>query len=449
MSALRCVLLVVLLTVVACASSAVPDARAAPEVVISDGGFMDVAIDPGSGRSVAISSDLAPGSRPGNMTMRLYATALDPTGRPAGTANLFGDGFSPDFMGPHLISVATDVRRGRHLVAYTATKPGMGSSSCEPLPVPPPGAIVFPADTQRECATLDQEIFVRVLDRAGRSVGPERQITSIGPPASGMFRSGAPNVAFDARSDSYVVVFSALLTGDQQASALLSQRLRADGAPLGAPRRLALQSEPLAYRPQAALLADPRGGSLLVYLWGQGGQQRLYARRMRSDGAVQGPTSVLTGTGIGSFEVDFDRRRRRALVVYTRGGGVEDGIRARLLGADGRPLAEPANLPYRIGAGAISVASDNDSGRWLYGFVREGKALERQAFVQSADSHGRPEGPARALSPDSNSSAAQPLLTAGRRGTVLARWFVAPIVCDSGGGCTTGSGNLHLRLIRP
>ena len=449
MSALRRVVLATLLAVVACAAGAVPHALAAPEVVLADGGFMDVAIDPDSGRSVAISSDLAPGSRPGSMTMRLYATALDATGRPSGAANMFGDGFSPDFMGPHLISMATDVRRGRHLVAYTATKPGMGSSPCEPLPTPPPGAIVFPTDTQRQCAIVDQEIFVRVLDRAGRAVGPERQITSIGAPASGLFRSGAPNVAYDARSDSFVVVFSALVTGDQHASALLSQRLRADGAPLGAPRALALQPGPLAYRPQAALLADPRGGSLLVYTWGQAGQQRLYARRMRADGALQGTTSVLTGTGIGGFEVDFDRRHRRVLVVYTRGGGVENGIRARLLSAGGRPLAAPANLPYRIGAGGVSIASGNDRGRWLYGFVREGKALERQAFVQSADSHGRPQGRARALSPASKSSAAPPLLTAARRGTVLARWFVAPIVCDSGGGCTTGAGSLHLRLIRP
>ena len=449
MPALRRALLALLLAVVVCAGSPSPRALAATEVVIANGGFMDLAIDPGSGRGVAISSDLAPGSRPGNMTMRLYASALDATGRPSGAANLFGDGFSPDFMGPHLIAMATDVRRGRHLVAYTATKPGMGSSPCEPLPTPPPGAIVFPTDPQRQCAIVDQEIFVRVLDRAGRAVGPERQITSVGAPASGLFRSGAPNVSYDARSDSYVVVFSALVTGDQQASALLSQRLRADGAPLGAPRALALQPEALAYRPQAALLADPRGGSLLVYTWGQAGQQRLYARRIRADGALQGPTSTLTGTGIGAFEVDFDRRRRRALVVYTRGGGVEDGIRARLLSAAGRPLADPANLPYRIGAGAITVASDNDSGRWLYGFVREGKALERQAFVQSADRQGALQGPARALSPDSNSSAAPPLLTPARRGTVLARWFQAPINCDSGGGCTTGSGSLHLRLIRP
>lgn len=203
MSALRRALLALLLAVVVCAGSPSPRALAATEVVIANGGFMDVAIDPGSGRGVAISSDLAPGSRPGNMTMRLYASALDATGRPSGAANLFGDGFSPDFMGPHLIAMATDVRRGRYLVAYTATKPGMGSSPCEPLPTPPPGAIVFPTDPQRQCAIVDQEIFVRVLDRAGRAVGPERQITSVGAPASGLFRSGAPNVSYDARSDSY------------------------------------------------------------------------------------------------------------------------------------------------------------------------------------------------------------------------------------------------------
>lgn len=48
-------------------------------------------------------------------------------------------------------------------------------------------------------------------------------------------------------------------------------------------------------------------------------------------------------------------------------------------------------------AGGISVASDNHSGRWLHGFVREAKALERKAFVQIVDGRGRPQRPAHAL----------------------------------------------------
>ena len=121
-----------------------------------------------------------------------------------------------------------------------------------------------------------------MLDRTGRAVGPERQVSSTGPPASGLFRAGAATVAYDARSDSYLVTFAALVTGDSEDAALVAQRLRPDGSPLGEARTLALQPEPLAKRPNATLVADPRGGYLLVYIWGQYNRQAIYARRLRA-----------------------------------------------------------------------------------------------------------------------------------------------------------------------
>jgi hypothetical protein len=450
--ALRFACLAVLLAMLA----AVGAAPAAADVVLPDAGFADLAIDPGSGRSVAISSDTAPGSVAGNMTMRLFATALAADGRPIGPARVFAPVWSPDLMGPHLVSVATDTRRGRHLVAYTASQPGMGISPCRPLPAAAPEAAAMQAWLAGDlsgCTIHDREIFVRVLDRAGRAVGPERQVSAIGPAASGLYGSGAANVAYDRRSDSYLLVSNALATGDEDATAVLSQRLRPDGRPLGGPRVPALQPTPTTARPQTSLVADARGGYLLVYLGGQPPRQVLYARRLEPDGAPSGPTSVLTGKGIGGFELDVDVRRRRVLVVYTRSGGVDDEIRARLLNLAGEPIGDILDLPYATGGGGVYVAAEPATGRWLYGFSRRGKELESQAFVQRADAAGRPQRPARPLSPSAGFSSGSPLLTTARGGNVLARWGETPVVCaagDYGEYCEYGtSSTLHLRLIRP
>ncbi len=433
-------------------------ASAAADVVIPDGGFADVAIDRATGRSVAISSDVAPGGVAGNMTMRLYATALAADGRATGAARMFAPIWSPDLMGPHLISIATDTRRGRHLVVYTASKPGMGISPCRPLPAPSsPEAASMQAwlvGDNSGCTVSDREIFVRVLDRAGRAVGPERQVSSVGPAASGLYSSGAANVAYDRRSDSYLVVFNALATGDEDAAAVLSQRLAPDGRRVGASRVLALQPGAMTPRPQTSLVADPRGGYLLVYLWGQPPQQVLYARRIDAGGTPSGPTRVLTGKGIGGFELDVDARRRRVLVIYTRSGGVDDEIRARMLNLAGQPLGDILDLPYAIGAGGVTVAAEPASGRWLYGFSRRGEGLESQALVQTADSRGRPNAPARPLSPASGVNSGSPLLMTTRGGGMLVRWSETPVVCTAGSygedSCTLSqTGDLHLRVMRP
>jgi hypothetical protein len=452
--ALRRTFLIVLIAILGTAVTS--SARAASDVVIPEGGFADVAFDPISGRSVGISSDTAPGSVAGHMTMRLYATALDVSGRPTGGPRMFAPIWSPDLMGPHPISVATDTRRGRHLVAYTASKPGMGVSPCAPLPPVAPevaGMAAWLFGDQTSCTVTDGEVFVRLLDRAGRAIGPERQVSSVGPPASGVYRSGAPSIAYDAPADAFVVVFNAFITEDQQASAVLTQKLRADGRPVGAPRALALEPEPVTTAPQTSLVANPRGGYLLVYTSGPLGRKALYARRIASDGALAGATTVLTGTGIGGFELDVDRRSRRVLVAYTRGGGIDSDIRARLVNLAGRPIGEIVDLPYRIGAGGVYVAASG-SGSWLYGFSRRGEGLESQAFVQSADSRGRPNTPVRPLSPTSGVNSGSPLLMTTRGGGVLVRWGETPIVCTAGSygedSCTLPeTGALHLRVMRP
>ena len=347
---------------------------------------------------------------------------------------------SARIQGPHLISVATDVRRGRHLVAYTRPS-GMGSSPAS-APRPPPGAIVFPADAQRECATLDRRSSCACsIARAFRSVRSGRsRARAVGERDVSL---GKPNVAFDARADPMSWSFSALLTGDQQAAALLSQRLRRRGAAGRAtPARPAVRA--LSYRRKRRCLPI-HGAARCSSICGARAVSSVFTPPNEVDGALQGPTSVLTGTGIGSFES-----------ISIGGGGARLSSTPRW-GCGGRhsrtatpcrrsPARRTRDLPYRIGAGAISVASDNDSGRCCTGSAR-GKALETPGVRSKRRQPRRPEALARAA-PDSNSAAAPPLLTAGRRGTVLASGS-SRRSCATPAAAVRRTGSLHLRLIRP
>ena len=428
--------------------AAAPAAIAAPEVLIADeGAAMSVATDPGSGRSIVISGRAARGSRD-HPALELVATALDRGGRPSAAGSQIGEGMTPDmtFVGGPQVSVAVDVRRGRHLVAWSAHREGMGRTPCAAPPTPP--WLTSPDDPP--CAIVDREIHVRLVDRLGRPVGPQRQVTSIGPPASGEFSSAGAVVAYDARADTFLLVFAGRVSGDGARAALFSQRLRHDGRPLGDARRLALRRETLSVAPLAQLAADPRGGHLLVYTWGAtAAQRRLYARRLTSDGRPAGRTTALTAAGAGSVQLAFDRRRRRALAVYSPAApGAEQGVRARLLTTGGRPLAGPVDLPYRLGTGPVAVASDSQSGGWIYAFVRQRDRLVRQLLVQRARPTGRPAGTARLVSqPDHRAS--EPAVAAAPGGTLLAAWSETEIACDSGGGCRTGAASVHARLIRP
>ncbi|HEV2060670.1 MAG TPA: hypothetical protein VGR11_15055, partial [Solirubrobacteraceae bacterium] len=245
-----------------------PAAHAAPEVVVAggDGVLMAVAAEPGSGRGIAITGRGAPDGN-GFISLDLFASALDAAGRPSGAKQSVGGGMKPDFslIGGAQLSVATDTKRRRHLVAWSAHKAGMGRTPCPPSGLQPS---LMTADLP-PCFTDDTEIFVRVVERTGRARGPERQVTNVGPPSSGMFSSAGGSIVYDAKTDTMLLVFAARLSGESGRAALVVQRLRPDGTPLGAPRPLALRPQAQSAGPLTRLVADPRGGHLLVYTWGE------------------------------------------------------------------------------------------------------------------------------------------------------------------------------------
>ncbi|MBW3607980.1 MAG: hypothetical protein KY463_06445 [Actinobacteria bacterium] len=438
-----------LVVLLACVAATAPAAHAAPEVVVADGDgvLMAVAAEPGSGRSIAITGRAAPDGN-GFVSLDLFASPLDAAGRPAGPKQLVGGGMKPDFslIGGAQLSVATDTKRRRHLVAWSAHKPGMGRTACPPSGLQPS---LMTADLP-PCFTDDTEIFVRVVERTGRARGPERPVTNVGPPSSGMFSSAGASIVYDAKTDTVLLVFAARLTGEAGRAALLAQRLRPDGTPLGPPRRLALRPQALSAGPLTRLVADPRGGHLLAYTWGErDDDRRLYARRLTPAGQPSGPTRTLSADAVGGVQLAFDRRRRRALVVYSSAvPGAENGVRARLLSAAGRPLAAAANLPYRLRAGPVVVASDPARGGWAYGFVRDSSGPARQVFVQRATSTGRPAGTPRMVSQPAH-RAGEPLLASTGGGTLLVGWTDTKIACDFGGGCVTGTSSVRTRLVRP
>lgn len=445
--ALVATLLVALAAAVACA---VPPAHAAPEVVFAQGeSLMNVSAEPDAGTSLAITGRRLR-DRFGHDSYDLRASPLDASGQTRGSGRLFGGAMKADMgMGsPPFVAVATDTRRGRHLVAWPAHKPGMGRTPCPPSELPP----VFVFATNPQCAWTDSEIFVRVLDRSGSARGPERQVTSIGPPDRGEFSSAGAALAYDERNDSALLVFAARATGDEFRAALFAQRLSADGTPAGPVRLLALQPQPVGVGPLLArLAADPRGGFLLAYTWGSGlDDRRLFTRRLRHDGRPTGATSTVTGDGVGDIRLAFDRRRRRALVVYSSSApGAETGVRARLLAAEGRPIAAPVDLPYRLGHGLPVVTSDRTRGGWTYGFVREFGTLRRlQVLVQRAQSTGEPDSAAQLVS-QADHEAYMPAVAAVRGGTVLAAWGENEMPCPVGTGCMAGAPRVHARLIRP
>lgn len=434
-------LVAVLFVAVACAAVAAPVALAAREVVIADhqGPFVNAATDPDTGRSVAIMGSAVPDGV-GASSLELFASAVDRRGHSSGPAVRIGGGMKIGLtIDPSgFVNFATDSRRGRQLAAWAAYKPGMGLTACVPT-----------FGTGSPCLKTDTEIFVRLLSRTGRTIGVERQVTSIGPPARGDIPSSDPRLAYDAKSDSYLLVFTSRVTGDDIHGALFAQRLRSDGTPLSAPRLLALQPQPLSVDPQARLVADARGGYLLAYTWGDSfAGRRLYTRRLTAKGRPVGPTASVADDAVGGLELAMDARRR-ALVVYSPAApGEEGGVRARLLSAGGRPLARAVALPYRLGRGLAVVTADPSRDGWVYGFVREGKGIFSSVLVQRATSTGRPAGAARQVSqPDR--SAFQPRITAVRGGAIVAVWAEDHLVCQ-GDTCTSdGVVSARMRSIRP
>jgi hypothetical protein len=424
-------------------ASAPPAAQAAAEAVFARGeSLMNVSTDPDRGTSLAITArrwqdDL------NHDYYDLFASPLNAAGQPRGTSRPIGGAMVADWgmsSPPHVVAAA-DTRRNRHLVAWAAHKPGMAREPCAPAAPPLPPVFVFPSDPQ--CARKDTEIFVRVVDRNGAARGPERQVTSIGPPTEAEFSSAGATLAYDERSDSALLVFGAHATGDEFRAALFAQRLAADGAPMGPVRRLALQPAPQSLVPLLArLVADPRGGFLLAYTWGGPRDGRLYTRRLRADGRPSGGTTALTGEGVGDFRLTFDRRRRHALVLYSSSiPGADNDLRARLLRADGRPVGGPIDLPYPLGRGLPFAASDPDGGGWTYGFLREVRKADNlpgnhHLFVQRAGPSGAPSGPEQLVSQPEH-EAYEPVVAGLAGGTALAVW--GEDECPAGTPCLSGA----------
>jgi hypothetical protein len=434
-------------------ASGVPAATAAPEAELfaGDGAAVSLDHDPATRRTLAVWGRGVPDGH-GFVSLDMYARMVDENGRPLAAARLIGSGGKPSLAfggGGQMTAMATDSRRHRRLVAWAAHKPGMGRSPCATTLTPAQLVLFGP---QPACERADTEIFVRLLDRNGRPLGGELQVSDIGPPDRGEFASAAPALAYDARSDSYLLVYAAAVTGDDTQGALFAQRIKRSGYPDGPPTRLALQPQSVSVAPVSRLIADPRGGYLLVYAWGaQQASRGLFAQRLTASGALAGGPVTLattTGAGVGSFELAFDGQRRRALLVSSAGTPGSSDFTAQQLTTSGAPATSPVPVPAGIGNGNVRVAADTKGGGWTYAFVRDAPRLVSRVYVQRASASGRPLGRATAVTgPDDRAS--EPSLAATDRGTVVVGWADEPVTCKADACTGGGAGTVNVRLLRP
>ena len=437
--------------VVVAGLTAVPCALAAGEVDVSvgEGGAVSVGSDPRSGRSLVVWGEAVPDGD-GYVALDLHSRVIDEDGSAVGASRRIGGGAIPSMLfggGGQMTAIAADSRRQRQLVAWAAHKPGMGRTPCTPAPPVNP---LF--GDQPACARVDTEIFIRLLDRAGRPLGSELQVSDVGPPDRGEFAATSPTLAYDERLDTYLLVYTAALSTDEHQGALFVQRIKPSGYPDGPAAILKVLPQQSSYGPATRLAADPRGGHLLVYSWGASDTTRgLFAQHLSATGEPAGarwslPTAA--GGGAGSFELAFDRRRRRALLVSSTSAPGSSGFQAQQLRASGAPATPPVTLRFGGGNGSVLVASDPKRGGWSYGFVRAAPRLVSRVYVQRADAAGRPRGTPRLVtSPDAR--ALEPRLSATPGGTLLVGWSQQPLNC-SAEACTAGAPDTVMaRLIRP
>jgi hypothetical protein len=429
----------------------VPAATAAPEAELfaGDGGAVSLDLDPATGQTLAVWGRGVPDGH-GFVSLDMYARMVGEDGRPRAAARRIGGGGKPSLLfggGGQMTAMATDSRRHRRLVAWAAHKPGMGRSPCATTLTPAQLALFG----EPACERADTEIFARLLDRNGRPLGNELQVSDIGPRDRGEFASAAPALAFDGQADSYLLVYAAAVTGDDTRGALFAQRIKRSGYLDGAPTRLALQPQAVSFAPVSRLVADPRGGYLLVYAWGEQTSQGLFAQRLTASGALAGGPVALApadGTGVGSFELAFDGLRRRALLVSSTGAPGSSGFSAEQLKASGVPATSPVPVPAGDGNGNIRVAPDTRAGGWTYAFVRDGPRLVSRVYVQRASASGRPLGRAIAVTGEDD-RASEPSLAATGRGTVVVGWADEPVTCQANACTGGGVGTVNVRLLRP
>ena len=158
------------------------------------------------------------------------------------------------------------------------------------------------------------EIFARLVDAAGAPVGAQFRISDMGPPMAAGFDAGRPAVAYNARRNEYLVVWS----GDDSAGPLVddefeifAQRLSAAGAELGANDRRISEMGPngdTAYFARGPAIAyNPTSDEFLVAWSGPDNAGALVAERARDlrpatervgrPGGRQRPARVRHGAG--------------------------------------------------------------------------------------------------------------------------------------------------------
>jgi len=123
----------------ACAALTPPAATAAPEIGIAtdSGNLLNVATEPDTGRSIALTGRSVPDGH-GAQSIDMFASAIDGRGRPRAEGLPVGGGMKPDLIfsgGPvpsAWTAIATDTKRRRHIVLWSANKPGWGA---RPAPI--------------------------------------------------------------------------------------------------------------------------------------------------------------------------------------------------------------------------------------------------------------------------------------------------------------------------
>jgi hypothetical protein len=379
--------------------------------------------DDRTGRTLAVWFRGSEGSQ-GDTGADVVARLVGRTGRPIGGETSIGTGAITDlaYNGGSQLAVALDTRRHHFLVAWSAHKPGMARVPCPPHPHPPG----FPV---MACSILDREVFVRLLDRRGRPIGPERRVTTTGPDDRADTSAVVPSAAYDRRHDTFLLAYAGTTASLESTGALHARRLRPDGRPRGGARRLALRPSPESVAPLVRVIDRPRGGYLLAFTWGPDFNERhLYLRPLTSTARPTGSTTRLTragGPGAGGVQLVSDTRGRRALVLWFGArAGARSGLRARAVRLNGRPAAGAVALPYRLGSGPVAAAAAARGRGWLYTVSQERRDGPHRLVAQRATSAGRPSGAIRTIAPAEDDALEGTAVRSGRR--FLIAWTAYP-----------------------
>lgn len=359
----------------------------------------------------------------GTASLDVLARRVGGNGRPVGRKVLLGQDAVP---GPNLVgealAVAYDSRRGRWLVAWSGREPGMAEVDCSG----PPRQGPVPTFA---CRQAKREIFVRVVDRAGRAAGPARQVTTTGAADDAYAVGAVPALAYDRRTDRFLVVSIAARLRES-GNALAARSLRPDGAPSGAPRSLPAGGSTRSAASETRLVGDSRGGFLLAYI--AGGEsfddRELYSRALTVDGDPEGEPAIVSQPGRpGVSGLQMTTEGRDVLAVWSESGpGGSRGWRARRLAASGSPRGGGVSLPFTVGTGRVEVAAFGAG--WVYAFTAERPRGGHAVLVRRAQRDGSPVGASQVVSED---DAVSPTVTDAGRGRLLVGWTHMPVSRES------------------